>query len=95
MPDNRYYRAFVAKFIRTHGRAPSSFSKIGYEFMLFAGQQLKKNGVYFQEGMSKETFIPGVLTGGYNFQFSRDNQRIPFIRFKRENILVVNKIGAP
>lgn len=89
--DNPYYRAFVKKFIRTHGRMPSAYAKMGYEFMLFAGKQLKKSGVYFQEGMNQEQFIPGQLVEGYNFQLSRDNQHIPFVRFKKDKVLIIDK----
>jgi len=90
-PGNSYRQAFVKKFIRVHGRVPAANARMGYEFMLFAGQQLKKNGVYFQEGMNKETFIPGSLVEGYNFQFARDNQHIPFVRFKKDKVLIMGK----
>jgi len=90
VPNNPYRQAFVKKFIRVHGRIPSANARMGYEFMLFAGQQLKKNGVYFQEGMNKEASIPGSLVGGYNFQFARDNQHIPFVRFKKDKVLIMD-----
>jgi tetratricopeptide (TPR) repeat protein len=89
--SSRNYKFFVRKFIRRHGRTPSNFAKLGYEFMLFAGQQLKKNGVYFQDGMSKEKFIPGYLSEGYNFQFGRDNQLVPFVRFIGGELRVIGK----
>jgi tetratricopeptide (TPR) repeat protein len=88
---NPYLLPFVRKFARTHGRTPSQYARMGYDFMLFAGNQLKKNGVYFQEGMNKETFMKGYLAGGYNYQFSRDNQYVPFIRFKDGKAIVVDK----
>ncbi|HOX83615.1 MAG TPA: ABC transporter substrate-binding protein [Chryseolinea sp.] len=89
--DNAYLKAFTKKFVKTHGRAPTTYAKYGYEFMLFVGHQLKKNGVYFQEGLSATNFIPGYLTEGYNFQFSRDNQLIPFVRFKNGKRVVIEK----
>lgn len=93
--DNKWYRAFQRKFIRTHGRISSpsaytNYAKVGYDFMLFVGNALKKHGVYFQEGLKKEKWVPGFLTGGYNFQNSRDNHYIPFIQFKRGVLVVID-----
>jgi tetratricopeptide (TPR) repeat protein len=88
---NPNYRRFVRKFIRTHGRVPSDYAKMGYEFMLLMGNQLKKYGVYFQEGLNEQEVIPGVLNEGYNFQFSRNNQLIPFIRFEGGELKVIEK----
>jgi ABC-type branched-subunit amino acid transport system substrate-binding protein len=83
--------AFVKKFIRKHGRTPSSFSSMGYELMLFLGNQLKKNGVYFQEGLSKSGTLPGYLSEGYNYQTGRSNELVPFIKFEQGQIKVVDK----
>jgi tetratricopeptide (TPR) repeat protein len=91
LPNNPHLAAFIRKFIKVHGRTPSLYSKMGYEFMLFTGNQLKKNGAYFQDGMNKEKAINGYLTQGFNYQFSRDNQLIPFIRFKNGGAVLVDK----
>ncbi|HEY8935134.1 MAG TPA: hypothetical protein VIM65_07935 [Cyclobacteriaceae bacterium] len=88
---NANYIAFQKKFIRTHGHVPNNYSRLGYEFMMFAGLQLKKNGVYFQDGLAKESFVPGFLYQGYNFQFTRDNQLVPFVKFVDGELKVVNK----
>ncbi len=89
--ENRYLKAFTKKFIKTHGRAPSTYARYGYEFMLFIGNQLKKNGVYFQDALNATNFIPGYLVEGYNFQFSHDNQLIPFVRYKNGKMVVIEK----
>ncbi|HEY9007983.1 ABC transporter substrate-binding protein [Ohtaekwangia sp.] len=91
LTSNPHLSAFIAKFVRAHGHTPSLYSMMGYEFMLFAGNQLKKNGVYFQEAMNKEKIINGYLTQGFNYQFSRDNQLVPFIRFRHGKAVVVDK----
>ena len=93
---NKWYKAFQKKFIQTHGRVPSTaaytnYAKLGYDFMLFTGHALKKYGVYFQEGLKKEKWVPGFLTAGYDFQQSRDNQNIPFIGFQRGTLVVLEK----
>lgn len=90
-PDSRQYPQFARKFIKTHGRTPSEYAKTGYEFMLFVGNQLKKNGVFFQEGMNGQTYIPGYLSEGFNFQFSRNNQLVPFITLENGVRKVVDK----
>jgi tetratricopeptide (TPR) repeat protein len=92
--DNKWYRAFQKKFIKTHGRISSTsaytnFAKLGYDFMLFIGNSLKKHGVYFQEGLKKENWIPGFLTDGYDFRKSRDNNHVPFIQFRRGTLVVI------
>jgi tetratricopeptide (TPR) repeat protein len=90
---NPAYKAFQNKFVKTHGRvsstAPySNYAKLGYDFMLFAGTMLKKHGVYFQDGLSKGK-VPGFLTEGYDFQFSRDNLHVPFIKFVEGDLVLL------
>ena len=94
--DNRWYQAFQRKFSKTHGRtssasAYSNYAKLGYDFMLFVGNALKKHGVYFQEALKKEAWTPGFLTEGYDFQNGRDNQLVPFIEFEGGKLVVVDK----
>lgn len=95
-PDNKWYRAFQKKFITKHGRISSTspysnYAKLGYDFMLFVGNALKKHGVYFQEGLKKEKWIPGFLTGGYDFQNSRDNRLVPIIHFEHGSLVTISK----
>jgi len=82
--------AFEKKYIRTHGKSPSDYAAMGYELMLILGNQLKKNGVYFQEAMAKAP-VNGFLTEGVNYQQSRSNVLIPFIKFTDGNIVVIEK----
>jgi hypothetical protein len=84
-------KAFARKYVKTHGRIPTSYASTGYELMLFLGNQLKRNGVYFQEAMSKAGVIPGYLTEGFNYQNGRSNEFVPFIRFENGNVKVVSK----
>lgn len=85
--SNVAYQKFQRKFIKEHGRNSSTasytnYAKIGYDFMLFAGNTLKQHGVYFQDAIRKEKQVPGYLTPGYDFTTARSNQYVPFIRFK-------------
>ncbi len=84
-------KAFAKKYVKVHGRIPTTYASTGYDLMLFLGNQLKKNGVYFQDAMSKAGVIPGYLTEGYNYQFGRTNELIPFIKFENGNVKVLEK----
>ncbi len=87
--DDPELASFVKKYIRVHGRVPSAQAKMGYELMLFAGYQLRDHGVYFQEGLNKKGFFPGYLYEGYNFQFTRSNQFVPFIRYDKDKLKAI------
>ena len=89
-PQKAWTRAFEKKFVRTHGRVPSDYAMMGYELMLILGNQLKKNGVYFQDALAKGP-VPGYLTEGVNFQQSRSNMLVPFISFSEGKMAVLEK----
>ena len=82
--------AFERKYIKMHGKPPSGYAAMGYELMLILGNQLKKNGVYFQDAMAKGP-VPGYLTEGLNYQQSRSNTLIPFVRFTDGNMVLIEK----
>jgi hypothetical protein len=58
--------------------------------VLLLGNQLKKNGVYFQEAMAKGP-VPGFMTEGVNYQQSRSNDLIPIIKFTDGRMVVIEK----
>ena len=84
-------RAFVSRYLRAYGKVPSNLSQLGYEMMLFFGNQLKTNGVYFQDALNKSEVIPGHLFQGFRYQDSRDNQMVPFVRFRDGILTLVEK----
>lgn len=90
-PRNPHYKAFSARYLRTHGRPPSEYATLGYELMLFVGNALHKHGVYFQEAFSKGK-MPGYLYQGYDYQLSHDNQFVPFVRFVEGELTVVQNL---
>ncbi|MBL0740126.1 ABC transporter substrate-binding protein [Chryseolinea lacunae] len=90
-PAKPYTKAFVRKYVKTHGRAPSNYAAMGYAYMIFVGNELKKNGVYFQDALSKEGVIPGYLTEGYDYQHGRSNELIPFVRFEEGQMKVLDR----
>lgn len=85
------YKAFEKKFLRAHGRSASNLARMGYEFMLFTGNQLKKNGVYFQAGLSESGVLPGYLGQGFDYRYSHDNQVVPFITFRKGELTMIEK----
>lgn len=92
---NPAYQAFQRKFIRTHGRVStanpySDYAKLGYDFMLFIGNALHKHGVYFQDAFGRQKFA-GYLTEGYDFQYARDNQLVPFVQFRLGELVLIDK----
>jgi tetratricopeptide (TPR) repeat protein len=92
---NEAYQAFQRKFIRVHGRVSSAnsysdYAKLGYEFMLFVGNALHRHGVYFQDAFGRQKFS-GYLTEGYDFQNARDNQLVPFVRFRSGVLTLIDK----
>jgi hypothetical protein len=94
--NNPAYLAFQRKFIKEHGRnssasAYTNYAKTGYDFMLFAGNTMKKHGVYFQDALSKKRQVPGYLTGGYDFTAGRTNQYVPFIEFRNGKLVEVKR----
>lgn len=86
-----HYKAFEKKFLRTHGRVATNVARMGYELMLFVGNQLKTNGVYFQEGLSQSGILPGYLGQGFDYRATRDNQVVPFSTFKKGEITLIEK----
>ncbi len=91
LPVSRVRQNFMQKYFSKYGRVPSNISQLGFELMLFFGNQLKTNGVYFQDGLTKAETLPGYLTQGYQYQNSRDNQLVPFIKFKGGVMQLVEK----
>ena len=82
---------FISQYLSKYGKVPSNVSLLGYEMMLFYGNQLKTNGVYFQDGLNEAEFIPGHLFQGFKFQFSRNNQHVPFVKFRNGVLSPVGK----
>jgi hypothetical protein len=84
-------RAFERKYLRTHGIQASNMARLGFELLMFVGQQLQKNGVYFQEGLQKAGVLPGYLGEGFDYRFGRDNQLVPFTTVRSGEITLLEK----
>ena len=62
-----------------------------YSVKSFAGNTLKKHGVYFQDAIQKNKQIPGYLTGGYDFTLGRTNQYVTFIEFRAGKLAEIKR----
>jgi tetratricopeptide (TPR) repeat protein len=90
-PTKSEYNKFFNRFVAKYGRTPSAMARMGYECMMFYGNQLKESGVYFQDALAKKNFIPGSLSEGFNYQFTRSNAVVPFITFQNGTVRLVDK----
>lgn len=79
--ENPRRAAFISSYLEKYGHIPSRLSQLGYELMLFFGNQLKTNGVYFQDALQQTQRLPGYLFQGFSYEKSRQNQTVPFIKF--------------
>lgn len=79
---NAHYKMFEQRYLHKHGRQASNMARAGYELMMFLGNQLKKNGVYFQDGLMDAGVLSGYIGQGFDYRYGRDNQLIPFVTFK-------------
>lgn len=82
-PFSLNYSRFENKYLNIHRAAPGLYARVGFEFMLFLGQQLKSSGgAALKEKISAAGSLEGFLSGGFNFRGTADNQVVPFIIFK-------------
>lgn len=84
------YAHFRRKYLQKHGTLPVEYASIGYEFVMTLGQILAKYGANFTQTMPPETFTPGTLALGYQWQENRDNGKVPFITFNLGKLVVTD-----
>lgn len=84
------YADFRRKYLQKHGTLPVEYASIGYEFVMTLGQILAKYGSNFTQTMPPETFTPGTLSLGYQWQENRDNGKVPFITFNLGKLVVTD-----
>jgi tetratricopeptide (TPR) repeat protein len=89
-PARQAYLDFRRKYILKHGTLPVEHASIGYEFVMIFGNILAKYGANFTQTMPSETFTPGSLTSGYQWQDNHDNGRVPFITFNQGKLVVID-----
>jgi hypothetical protein len=80
--SNPEFQVFRRRYLLRHGQQPTTFARLGYEFMLCIGKALWQHGVYFQHGLVAQGFFAGTLGEGYQFT-TRDNQHVPFVMFRQ------------
>lgn len=86
------YQEFRDKVIMTYGSLPTQYHYVGYESVMYTSYMLTKYGKYFQNSFSKEGFTPGSLSSGFQYTIRNDNQFVPIITLK-DNQLVPSVIN--
>lgn len=88
---NPLYLTFRKNYLEKHGVYPSNYAKLGFEFMMFAGQTLHTYGSYFAPGLDQKGFSRAHMYEGYNYAGKQDNQYVPFVYFRNGELTVFNK----
>src|SRR5690606_15772514 len=95
--DDPRRKRFNDRYLRKYGKTPTNLSVRGFEMMLFFGNQLKTNGVYFQDGLNQMEVVPGHFYQGFRYQFSGSEEHTSELQ-SRENLvcglLLEKKEGA-
>ena len=93
-PFSSAVQDFQRRFIRIHGRPSAAtqytdYARMGYEFMMFAGQMLQQGGVYFQHAIQDKplTTVFGriVMYSGMH----RSSHVVPFVRFSNGELVSI------
>ena len=84
------FEATRTAFIRRLKIMPSDYHYNGYELMVTMGNLMHRYGNYIQEGFRKQQFIPGILSGGFEYGTLRSNQRLPIVKVIDSELVDVN-----
>ncbi|MFK7952309.1 MAG: hypothetical protein AB8B73_05640, partial [Ekhidna sp.] len=83
------YQQVERKFIDQLGDKPNQYHLTGYELVMQLGILMKKNGKYFQRGLSDGDIARGVIMEGLRYGGYNDNQVVPIIQL--EDLQLKNK----
>jgi hypothetical protein len=86
---NPAFHSFRRKYISKHGSLPAEYASIGFEFIMVMGQILSQYGINFIQTMPDGSSVPGALSGGYLWQPTHDNGRVPFVTFKAGQLITI------
>jgi len=86
---NPAFHSFRRKYISKHGSLPAEYASIGFEFIMVMGQILSQYGINFIQTMPDGSSVPGALSGGYLWQPTHDNGRVPFVSFKAGQLITI------
>ena len=81
---------FRNKFTRKYQMGPSVYANIGYDMMLFYGDQLMRKGPNLQKSLVQSDFSYGSTLPGVDFRGSFDNKFVPIVKFEDYTLKVVN-----
>ncbi len=89
--DKDSVKGFKELYHKKTNAYPSKYAYNGYALMRFFGQQLYKNGVYFQLNFQRDQMIKGEIYDGYNYTLGNDNHHIPIVQFEEGALKIANK----
>jgi ABC-type branched-subunit amino acid transport system substrate-binding protein len=87
------YKNFQKRYRREFAMVPDNYSFIGYDLMMFFGKMLNQAGTYFQNELRQNTFYPGYIFQGFNYQTGNDNAHIPIVHFENGVLVQANRIN--
>jgi len=85
------FERFQRNYVRRYKSIPNNYSFIGYDLMMFFGEQLNNGGTYFQHDLRNKDFYAGTLFKGYSYVENNDNSYIPIVRFENGVLTQVNE----
>lgn len=83
------YRQLSHYSIVRFGKPASTYFLKAYDMMMFLGNSLNNYGTLFQNQLYEKPMSPSKLTSGISFYKANDNQHVPLVRFKNNEIVTI------
>lgn len=83
------FTSFRQKYIARVNNMPSRFAYIGYDLLMYFGKMMDEHGTLFQKEMQQDPFRKGVLSAGFSYLGSNDNQSVPVVKFRDSALEIV------
>lgn len=83
------FTSFRQKYIDKVNNMPSRYAYIGYDLLMYFGKMMNEHGTLFQKEMQREPFRKGVLSTGFSYLGSNDNQSVPVVKFRDSALEIV------
>lgn len=83
------FMSFRQKYIEKVNNMPSRFAYTGYDLIMYFGKMMDEHGTLFQKEMQREPFRKGMLSTGFSYLGSNDNQSVPVVKFRDSALEIV------
>ncbi|MCS7004948.1 MAG: tetratricopeptide repeat protein [Cytophagales bacterium] len=88
--DSILVKRFTHKYIEKMGILPSKFVRLGFETMYLFGSHLCKNPSSLIEAMRQSSFLRGVMSVGYDYSRSNENEYVPVVKLVNGKLELLN-----